>query len=103
MALVGIRVLELSGLAPAPFAGMILADFGAKVTRIDRVGQLVADQLSRGKQSISLNLKSAEGVKVFKKMSLAADVLIEPYRPGTSERKKVLGWWGGGGRGGGEK
>ncbi|XP_033634610.1 alpha-methylacyl-CoA racemase-like [Asterias rubens] len=86
MALVGIRVLELSGLAPAPFAGMILADFGAKVTRIDRVGQLIADQLSRGKQSISLNLKSAEGVKVFKKMSLAADVLIEPYRPGVMER-----------------
>ncbi len=86
MALAGIRVLELAGLAPSPFAGMILADFGAKVIRIDRLGQLVADQLSRGKQSICLNLKSAEGVKVFKKMSRAADVLIEPFRPGVMEK-----------------
>ncbi|XP_022104655.1 alpha-methylacyl-CoA racemase-like isoform X2 [Acanthaster planci] len=88
MALAGTRVIELAGLAPSPFAGMVLADFGAKVIRVDRLGQglFTVDRLSRGKRSISMDLKRTEGVQVFKRMCKTADVLIEPYRPGVMEK-----------------
>ncbi|XP_071952510.1 alpha-methylacyl-CoA racemase-like isoform X2 [Antedon mediterranea] len=87
MALKGIKVIELSGLAPAPFAGMILSDFGAKVIRIDRVKEMMTvDRLARGKFSIALNLKMPAGVEVMRKLCKTADVLIEPYRPGVMER-----------------
>ena len=91
-ALSGIKVLEIAGLAPAPFAGMILADFGADVIRIDRVnpsdGSPIesADCLARGKRSLALNLKSKPGKNVFMKLVSNADVLIEPFRPGVMER-----------------
>ena len=86
-ALAGIRVVELAGLAPAPFAGMILADFGASVTRIDRVNTLMTmDKLARGKRSIAVNLHSAQGVRVARKLCRQADVLIEPFRPGVMEK-----------------
>ena len=65
----GIKVLELAGLAPVPFCGLILADFGADVIRVDRVGAPSTDNLSRGKRSISLNLKLKEGVDTFKQLS----------------------------------
>ncbi|XP_033120729.1 alpha-methylacyl-CoA racemase-like [Anneissia japonica] len=87
MALTGIKVIELSGLAPAPFAGMILSDFGAKVIRVDRVQQMMTvDRLARGKLSVALNLKKPAGVEVLHKMCKTADVLIEPYRPGVMEK-----------------
>lgn len=87
MALCGIRVVELAGLAPAPFCGMILSDFGAHVTRIDKVGgQTDMDRLSRGKRSIALDLKHEEGVEVVRTMCTQADVLIEPFRKGVMER-----------------
>mmetsp|Transcript_18015 Transcript_18015/g.23535 ORF Transcript_18015/g.23535 Transcript_18015/m.23535 type:complete len:272 (+) Transcript_18015:131-946(+) len=90
MALAGINVVEIAGLAPAPFAGLCLSDFGASVIRVDRSskGKTVnnLDTLSRGKRSIALDLKSKEGLEVFKKLVEKADVLIEPFRPGVMEK-----------------
>lgn len=85
-ALTGIRVIEMAGLAPAPFCGMILADFGADVVRVDRVGAGSMDQLARGKRSLAANLKSPEGVETVLRLIEGADVLLEPYRPGVMER-----------------
>ncbi len=91
MALRGIKVLEIAGLAPAPFAGMVLADFGADVVRIDRVGKNgepvpSVDTLARGKRSMALDLKSDEGKNILKELVRKCDVLIEPFRPGVMER-----------------
>ncbi|XP_077989586.1 alpha-methylacyl-CoA racemase-like [Glandiceps talaboti] len=87
MALAGIRVVEIAGLAPAPMAGMILSDFGAKVTRVDRVKQDNSiDRLARGKRSIAVDLKSKDGASVVRRLSAKSDVLIEPYRPGVMEK-----------------
>jgi alpha-methylacyl-CoA racemase len=85
-ALQGIRVIEMAGLAPAPFCGLILADFGADVVRVDRVGAGSVDQLARGKRSVAVNLKSPEGVETVLRLAERADVLLEPYRPGVMER-----------------
>ena len=85
-ALQGIRVIEMAGLAPAPFCGMILADFGADVVRVDRVGGGSMDHLARGKRSLSVNLKHREGVETVLRLADHADVLLEPYRPGVMER-----------------
>jgi len=87
MALKGMKVIELAGLAPAPVCGMILSDFGAKVIRVDKVGSgLNYDVTARGKRSIALNLKKPEGVDILRKLCGSADVLIEPFRPGVMER-----------------
>ncbi|XP_028398934.1 alpha-methylacyl-CoA racemase-like [Dendronephthya gigantea] len=88
-ALQGVKVLEFAGLAPVPYAGMILADFGASVTRIDRVKQTgleVMDRLGRGKRSAAIDLRSAKGVEIVKRLSQNSDVLIEPFRPGVMEK-----------------
>jgi alpha-methylacyl-CoA racemase len=85
-ALQGIRVVEMAGLAPAPFCGMILADFGADVVRVDRVGAGSMDQLARGKRSVAVNLKIPDGVETVLRLIEKADVLLEPYRPGVMER-----------------
>lgn len=86
MALAGVRVLELAGLAPAPFCGMILADFGAKVIRVDKANtNYTNDSMARGKRSIALNLKSPEGIGVLKSLCKQSDVLIEPFRHGVME------------------
>jgi alpha-methylacyl-CoA racemase len=78
MALIEIKVLELAGLAPVPFCGMILADFGAEVIRMDRAGGDSSasgnDLLARGKKSISLNLKNAEHIELIK--NIITKVLI---------------------------
>eukprot|EP01062_Namystynia_karyoxenos_P078295 TRINITY_DN8044_c0_g1_i1.p1 TRINITY_DN8044_c0_g1~~TRINITY_DN8044_c0_g1_i1.p1 ORF type:complete len:425 (+),score=114.30 TRINITY_DN8044_c0_g1_i1:84-1277(+) len=88
--LAGIRVVEIAGLAPAPFAGLCLADFGADVVRIDRAeGGKVGgtfDTLARGKRSVALDLKKPAGRDALKRLCLTADVLIEPFRPGVMER-----------------
>ena len=99
MALRGLKVVELAGLAPAPVCGMVLADYGAKVIRVDKVGNIIEsmycsqvggglnyDMTARGKRSIALNLKKPEGVNVLRKLCCSADVLIEPFRPGVMER-----------------
>jgi alpha-methylacyl-CoA racemase len=85
-ALEGIRVVEMAGLAPAPYCGLILADFGADVVRVDRVGAPSLDPLARGKRSVAVNLKSPEGVETVLRLIEKADVLLEPYRPGVMER-----------------
>nr|XP_032824545.1 alpha-methylacyl-CoA racemase isoform X4 [Petromyzon marinus] len=88
MAIAGTRVVELAGLAPAPFCGMVLADFGARVVRVDRTGTraTMPDVLARGKLSLTLNLKCPQGVAVLRRLCRASDVLIEPFRPGVMER-----------------
>ncbi|KAL3283564.1 hypothetical protein HHI36_006703 [Cryptolaemus montrouzieri] len=86
MALKGVKVLELAGLAPAPFCGMVLSDFGASVLRVDKVGANTdLDSLSHGKKSIALNLKSKEGIEIFRKLCMSYDVLLEPFRKGVME------------------
>ena len=89
----GVRVVELGGIGPVPFAGMTLADLGAEVIRIDRPGgegmSLVNgrfDLLSRGKRSVVLNLKDPADVAAARAVIASADVLIEGWRPGVAER-----------------
>jgi alpha-methylacyl-CoA racemase len=89
----GCRVVELSGIGPGPFAAMLLADLGADVVRIDRPeasGQAPGaerfDILGRGKKSVVLDLKRRDDVEIALRLVEAADVLIEGYRPGVTER-----------------
>nr|CAD7423535.1 unnamed protein product [Timema monikensis] len=83
MALRGVKVVELGGLAPAPYCGMILADFGATVTRISKIGERIdSDSLANGKKMIAINLKSPKGVEVVRKLCKKSDVLIDPFRAG---------------------
>ncbi|NXK55586.1 AMACR racemase, partial [Chauna torquata] len=88
MALSGLRVLELAGLAPAPLCGMILADFGACVVRVDRVlhSAVASDVQGRGKRSLALDLKRPQGAAALKRLCRGADVLIEPFRHGVMEK-----------------
>lgn len=88
-----IQVIEMAGLAPSPYCGMILSDFGADVVIVDRLtrGQPetpnVMDQnpFDRGKRSVRINLKTVEGVEIVKRMIRVSDILLEPYRPGVME------------------
>jgi alpha-methylacyl-CoA racemase len=88
----GIRVVELAGIGPAPFAGMLLADLGAQVLRVDRPGAVAVpvdprlDLHGRGKRSVLLDLKRPEAGAVVRRLAARADVLIEGYRPGVAER-----------------
>ncbi|HUP15849.1 MAG TPA: CaiB/BaiF CoA-transferase family protein [Acidimicrobiia bacterium] len=90
--LAGVRVVELAGIGPVPFAGMVLADLGAEVVRVDRPdpGPIAAisasDPTSRGKSSIVVDLKRAPGVEVVLRLAGASDILIEGHRPGVAER-----------------
>jgi alpha-methylacyl-CoA racemase len=87
--LVGIRVIELESLAPAPFAGMMLADMGAEVTCVRRPRQEPAtwvDPLSRGKVDVTVDLKDAPGRDTVRDLVYDADVFIEGFRPGVTER-----------------
>lgn len=88
MALKGIKVIELAGLAPGPFCGMILKDFGATVTRVDKVNASLTypDFTGNGKKSIALNLKSQGGIEIFKRMTEKSDVIIDPFRRGVMEK-----------------
>jgi alpha-methylacyl-CoA racemase len=86
MSLRGIRVLEIAGLAPVPYCGMLLADHGADVVRVDRVNDRQFDPLARGKRSVALDLKAKSGVAALQRMADRADVLIEPFRPGVMEK-----------------
>ncbi|WP_432841486.1 CaiB/BaiF CoA transferase family protein [Dactylosporangium sp. CA-092794] len=86
----GLRVLEFAGLAPGPHAAMVLADLGADVVRICRPGQdavpVAEDHLLRGRDSVAVDLKSAAGRDLARRMAERADVLIEGNRPGVMER-----------------
>ncbi|ETN36792.1 uncharacterized protein HMPREF1541_09070 [Cyphellophora europaea CBS 101466] len=87
----GLRVLELAGLAPSNFAGLILADYGCDVVRVDRPGEVFGpkDSLVRGKRSIVIDLKSDSSRNVFLRLANAADIVIDPYRPGVLDRLGV--------------
>ncbi|ORX49427.1 CoA-transferase family III [Hesseltinella vesiculosa] len=76
----------MAGLAPAPFAGMIMADFGANVIRIDRPNGNSADLLTRRKRSLALDMKNAEAIALFKKLIAKVDVVLDPFRPGVMEK-----------------
>lgn len=86
----GLRVVELAGLGPAPFAAMLLADLGADVLRISRPDEdaaaAAADLLNRGKHSVTIDLKSEAGRDAVLAHAAAADVLLEGFRPGVGER-----------------
>lgn len=84
----GLRVVEMQGLGPAPLAGQFLADLGAEVVLVTRKSGAPdpTDINNRGKRSIALNLKSADGVKAAMALITRADVLIEGFRPGVMER-----------------
>jgi alpha-methylacyl-CoA racemase len=89
----GITVIELAGIGPGPMAGMMLADMGAEVVcverSLDRPRFQSRDASFRGKKSIVLDLKSAQGVEVLLRLIAKADALIDPYRPGVLERLGV--------------
>ena len=86
--LAGLKIIEMAGLGPGPFAAMMLADHGADVIRIERPGNLAVpnDPLTRSRRSLSLNLKSAEGVAIVRRIATRADGLTDGYRPGVMER-----------------
>lgn len=92
--LTGMTVVEMAGIGPCPFAGMMLADFGARVIRIDRKDESGLgipipprfDLMNRGKQSIAIDLKSPAGIALALDLIGQADVVIEGFRPGVMER-----------------
>lgn len=84
MALQGIKVLELAGLAPGPFCGMVLADFGAQVVLVEGPGA-VGNRIrvmARGKRSLFVDLKLPGGVAVLRRLCAQVDVILEPFRHG---------------------
>jgi alpha-methylacyl-CoA racemase len=95
-ALDGIRVLDLTRLAPGPYATMLLADHGADVIAVEPISREPEDEraaahftLGRNKRSICIDLKHPDGLAVFRKLALGADVVIEGFRPGVAERLGV--------------
>jgi alpha-methylacyl-CoA racemase len=89
----GVKVLEIAGIGPGPFCGMLLADLGADVVRVDRPGgggmQLVPwadDLLNRGKRSITVDLADPDGADTVLSLVEHADILFEGFRPGVAER-----------------
>ncbi|WP_298444878.1 CaiB/BaiF CoA-transferase family protein [uncultured Ferrimonas sp.] len=92
----GITVIEMAGIGPTPFAGMALADLGAKVILIERkhasnnaaagLDQRGSNLFHRGKQALALDLKQPESVPLVRQLLAQADVLIEGFRPGVMER-----------------
>jgi alpha-methylacyl-CoA racemase len=87
--LAGTSVLDLSGLGPAPFATMMLADFGARVLSVRRPDPMQFDPaaaMARGKDAIGLDLRLPEGQQTARRLSASADILVEGFRPGVMER-----------------
>ena len=91
-ALDGTRVLEMAGIGPIPWAGMMLSDLGAEVIRIERpgagalAGVVGSDPTDRGRRSLALDLKRPEAVEIVLDLVATADILIEGFRPGVMER-----------------
>lgn len=88
----GLKVIELAGIGPGPYAAMLLADLGADVVRIERPGPAASavhpekDVLRRNRRSIVVDLRSPEGVRTVLALVAKADVLLEGFRPGVTER-----------------
>jgi alpha-methylacyl-CoA racemase len=95
--LAGVRVVELAGLGPAQLGGMLLADLGADVVRVDRPADVPPEAmaehspevLGRGRRSVALDLKDPRGLELLYVLVDGADVLVDPYRPGVAERLGV--------------
>ncbi len=94
--LAGVRVIELPALGPVPFLGMLLADLGAEVVRVDKLpgpggmfGGLPAGPLGRGRRSIELDLRQPHAAEVVLRLAERSDALIEGFRPGVAERLGV--------------
>ncbi|MFK0155894.1 CaiB/BaiF CoA transferase family protein [Streptomyces sp. NPDC090493] len=91
----GVRVVELAGIGPGPFAAMLLADLGADVVRVDRPGgpglaiDPAYDVTNRNKRSVLVDLKSPDGPARVLDLAERADILVEGYRPGVAERLGV--------------
>jgi alpha-methylacyl-CoA racemase len=92
--LAGVRILEIAGIGPGPFAAMVLADMGAEVLRVDRVEKVSpnpsdvppGDFLGRGRRSIGVNLKNPAGAEALLELVEQADALLEGFRPGVMEQ-----------------
>jgi alpha-methylacyl-CoA racemase len=91
--LTGVKVIEIAGIGPGPFAAMMLADMGADVVRVDRSNAVGGDfsapnqdVLNRGRRSIGVDLKNPDGVETVLRLVEGADALIEGFRPGVAER-----------------
>src|SRR5476649_2070720 len=90
----GMRIVEIAGIGPGPFCGMLLADMGAQVTLVERAGGKAGDPLdlgsnaivNRGKRSVALDLKDPAAIEAVLRLIEQADVVIEGMRPGVMER-----------------
>jgi len=90
----GIKIIEIAGIGPGPFAAMLLSDMGAEVLRVDRAQAVRGgdptkpplDILNRGRKSIGVDLKNPDGVETVLRLVESADALIEGFRPGVTER-----------------
>ena len=86
----GLQIIEMAGIGPAPFCGMVLSDLGANVIRVDRVtsaGSVSRQEASnRGKKSIAVDLKTTKGIEVVLNLVEASDALFEGFRPGVMEK-----------------
>ncbi len=87
--LAGYRIVELAGIGPGPFCGMMLSDMGAEVIRIDRLNPGAGrskDVLARNRRSVAVDLKTEAGVETVLRIVDGADGLFEGFRPGVTER-----------------
>src|SRR5437870_673900 len=90
--LAGVRVVELAGIGPSPFAAMLLADMGADVIRVERPSGAASaipperDVMRRSRSSVAIDLRQPSGVEAVLQLVDSADVLIEGFRPGVTER-----------------
>lgn len=87
--LTGVKIVEFAGIGPGPFCGMLFADMGAEVVRIDRKGGRGGSKFdisSRGKRSVAFDLKNPQAIEAVLKLLEGADALIEGFRPGVMER-----------------
>src|SRR5436190_1711074 len=88
----GLRIIELAGIGPGPYAAMLLADMGAEVVRVERPGPPASgvppqqDVLRRNRKSVVLDLRDPDGVQTLLSLIEGADVLLEGFRPGVTER-----------------
>ena len=85
----GFKIVELAGIGPGPFCGMMLSDMGAEVIRVERItgaDQAPKDVLARNRKSVALDLKNPAGVEAVLRLVESADALFEGFRPGVTER-----------------
>jgi alpha-methylacyl-CoA racemase len=90
----GVKVIEVAGIGPGPFCCMMLSDMGAEILRVDRAdrvgkgpaGRPNLDLMGRGRRSVAIDLKQPEGIDVLLRLVDRADVLVEGFRPGVTER-----------------